>query len=82
MAELQMILRPLCATTSYKEECEVFVANLPNMITKLKPWLANEAKVCKNIHLCGNNKLDAFRKIGMLYVKRYMDEAEGLVSFF
>ena len=80
MREFKMLLKVLCHETSYVDECNVFVDNLDSLIKKLEPYLADAHKVCKGIHLCSNSRLDAFRRIGLLYVKRTLDQAEGLVS--
>lgn len=80
MRELKMLLNVLCHETSYVDECRVFVANLDTLIKKLEPYLKDAKRVCKSFRMCSNNRLDAFRRIGMLYLKKNIDKVEGLVS--
>lgn len=80
MAELKTLLSFLCHETSYVDECRVFVSKLDIIIKKLEPWLSDSHAVCKYVHLCANQRLEAFRRIGALYIKRQMMDAEGVVS--
>ncbi|KAI6220612.1 Saposin-like type B, 1 domain and Saposin B domain and Saposin-like domain-containing protein [Aphelenchoides fujianensis] len=34
-------------------------------------------KVCRDIHLCSNKKIDVFHRVGMIYAKKYLNKVDG-----
>ncbi|CAD5220410.1 unnamed protein product [Bursaphelenchus okinawaensis] len=82
LAELKLILSALCHETSYEEECHVFVSKLDLFLDKLLPYMKDAHKVCTEMHLCRNSKIDMFHRIGLIYAKKYvgkLDQSNGLV---
>jgi len=77
LAELKILLSALCHETSYEEECHIFVSKIDLFIKELLPYLKDPHTVCRDIHLCGNKKIDSFHRIGMLYAKQYMNKVDG-----
>jgi len=67
LAELKLLLSVLCKETSYESECKLFVSRLDIFIDKLRPWLKNPKKVCQEIHLCRNARLERHQAMVRLY---------------
>ncbi|KAK0397993.1 hypothetical protein QR680_002377 [Steinernema hermaphroditum] len=76
MATLKGILSLLCHETSYEEECKVVVSRLDLIIDRLLPYLKDPLTVCKKFHMCGNSRLEQFRKIAMLYAQKYVNQED------
>ncbi|KAI6239705.1 hypothetical protein M3Y99_00563400 [Aphelenchoides fujianensis] len=77
LAELKLLLSALCHETSYEEECRVFVSKLDFFIKEFLPYMKDAHKVCRDIHLCSNKKIDVFHRVGMIYAKRYLNKVDG-----
>ncbi|TMS37588.1 hypothetical protein L596_004487 [Steinernema carpocapsae] len=76
MATLKALLSVLCHETSYEEECKVFVSRLDLFIERLLPYLSDPVAVCKKFHMCENKNLEQFRKVAMLYARKYTTQEE------
>uniref|UniRef100_A0A183CL76 Saposin B-type domain-containing protein n=1 Tax=Globodera pallida TaxID=36090 RepID=A0A183CL76_GLOPA len=70
VAELKILLSALCQETSYVEECRLFVNKLDLFLDRLLPYLKNAHHVCKELHICDNNRLEQFHLLGMHYFQR------------
>ncbi|KAI6207030.1 hypothetical protein M3Y94_00983400 [Aphelenchoides besseyi] len=77
LAELKILLSALCHETSYEEECRVFVSKIDFFIKELLPYMKDAHKVCRDIHLCSNKKIDVFHRVGMIYAKKYLNKVDG-----
>uniref|UniRef100_A0A914GU05 Saposin B-type domain-containing protein n=1 Tax=Globodera rostochiensis TaxID=31243 RepID=A0A914GU05_GLORO len=69
VAELKLLLSALCQETSYVDECRLFVNKLDLFLDRLLPYLKNAHHVCKELHICDNNRLEQFHLLGMHYVR-------------
>uniref|UniRef100_A0A1I7VYW6 Surfactant protein B n=1 Tax=Loa loa TaxID=7209 RepID=A0A1I7VYW6_LOALO len=81
VTELKDLLRVLCHETPYEDECRLLVNQLDHFIEKLKPYLENPEKVCKEFRLCSNRKIEHFHRINVIYGKKNADEdsTRGLI---
>jgi len=77
LAELKILLSAMCHETSYEDECRVFVSKIDFFIKELLPYMQDPQRVCRDIHLCGNKKIDAFHRVGMLFAKKYLNKIDG-----
>lgn len=77
MATLKELLNLLCHETSYEEECRMFVSKLDLFIDRLLPYLKDPKEVCKRFKMCGNENLDQFHRVGLLFAKKYMSQVDG-----
>ncbi|EFO91203.1 hypothetical protein CRE_03431 [Caenorhabditis remanei] len=68
--ELKIILGMMCRETAYAEECRLFVSQLDKFIDKLQPFLKDARAFCARLHICGNKKIDAFRRILLEFATR------------
>uniref|UniRef100_A0A1I8AH11 Saposin B-type domain-containing protein n=1 Tax=Steinernema glaseri TaxID=37863 RepID=A0A1I8AH11_9BILA len=76
MATLKGLLSLLCHETSYEEECKVIVSRLDLIIERLLPYLKDPLTICRKFHMCGNSRLEQFRKIAMLYAQKYVSQED------
>uniref|UniRef100_A0AC34QKK3 Saposin B-type domain-containing protein n=1 Tax=Panagrolaimus sp. JU765 TaxID=591449 RepID=A0AC34QKK3_9BILA len=77
MATLKELLTLMCHETSYEEECRVFVSKLDLFIDKLLPYLKDAEAICHRFKMCGNNKLEQFHRVGLLFAKKYLGAVDG-----
>jgi hypothetical protein len=77
MAELKLLLGMLCHEVSYEEECKLFVNKLDLFVNYLLPYLNDPHRVCQFLHICENNKIEQFHRIGMLYARKYVNRAKA-----
>ncbi|KAI1697591.1 saposin-like type b, region 1 domain-containing protein [Ditylenchus destructor] len=75
--ELKMLLQLLCKETSYKDECLLFVDNIDKFLEKLLPHLHDPRAICHKLHICGDKKLEQFRRVGMFYASEYDSLVDG-----
>ncbi|CAK5011659.1 unnamed protein product [Meloidogyne enterolobii] len=73
LEELKLLLTALCDTTGYREECLMFVKRLDLFIDRLLPFLQNTDKVCKDLHICKNRKLEHFHRVGVHFASQLED---------
>uniref|UniRef100_A0A915MJT1 Saposin B-type domain-containing protein n=1 Tax=Meloidogyne javanica TaxID=6303 RepID=A0A915MJT1_MELJA len=73
LEELKLLLSALCDTTGYREECLLFVKRLDLFIDRLLPFLQNTDKVCKDLHICKNRKLEHFHRVGVHFASQLED---------
>uniref|UniRef100_A0A914N713 Saposin B-type domain-containing protein n=1 Tax=Meloidogyne incognita TaxID=6306 RepID=A0A914N713_MELIC len=73
LEELKLLLSALCETTGYREECLIFVKRLDLFIDRLLPFLQNTDKVCKDLHICKNRKLEHFHRVGVHFASQLED---------
>ncbi|CAI2350952.1 unnamed protein product [Caenorhabditis sp. 36 PRJEB53466] len=70
LEELKIVLGMLCRETSYADECRLFVSQLDKFIDKLQPYLKDPQAVCARLHICGNKRIDTFRRLLLDFAKR------------
>ncbi|KAF7637546.1 hypothetical protein Mgra_00003063 [Meloidogyne graminicola] len=73
LEELKLLLSAMCETTGYREECLLFVKKLDIFIDKLLPFLRDTDKVCKDLHMCKNRKLEHFHRVGVHFASQLYD---------
>ncbi|GMR55615.1 hypothetical protein PMAYCL1PPCAC_25810, partial [Pristionchus mayeri] len=80
LAELKVLLAVLCHATPFESECKLMVSVIDVVIKRIEPFLRDEEKVCKKLHLCANPKLTNFHRIGMLYLEKARNDGKDTVS--
>ncbi|KAF8376526.1 hypothetical protein PRIPAC_82955 [Pristionchus pacificus] len=76
LEELKVLLKALCTMSSFEAQCMLFANSIEVFLKRLEPYLRDEEKVCRTMHLCSNPKLTTFNRIGQLYLKKIENEAE------
>jgi len=77
MDELKNLLTMLCDTTSYARECKLLVSRLDLIVKELEPYLRDPANVCKRLHFCGSDRTQKIQRLGLIFVKQYLNRMEG-----